>query len=206
MSRKEQSEKLRYLVLLALFIAIELAMKLMGLGNVPVGPLVMSFLTVPIAVGAILLGPSAGAVLGAAFGLASLYDAITGTGGMTHFFFGVSPLHTILLCVGTRTLMGFCVGWIFRGISRIDRTRVVGYFVSALSAALLNTIFFMGYIILFFYQTEFVQNLVAAKGALNPLHFVVLLVGVQGLIEAAVCTVVGGGVAKSVDLAIRKRG
>ena len=63
MSRKERSEKLRYLVLLALFIAIELMMKLTGLGNVPVGPLVMSFLTVPIAVGAILLGPSAGAVL-----------------------------------------------------------------------------------------------------------------------------------------------
>lgn len=34
----------------ALLVAIELVMKLVGLGSVPVGPLYMSFLTLPIAV------------------------------------------------------------------------------------------------------------------------------------------------------------
>ena len=37
----------------ALLVAIELVMKLVGLGSVPMGPLYMSFLTLPIAVGAI---------------------------------------------------------------------------------------------------------------------------------------------------------
>mgnify|MGYP000979754528 CR=1 FL=1 len=41
----------------ALLVAIELVMKLVGLGSVPVGPLYMSFLTLPIAVGAITTYP-----------------------------------------------------------------------------------------------------------------------------------------------------
>ena len=57
---------------------IELVMKLVGLGSVPMGPLYMSFLTLPIAVGAITMGPAVGALLGGVFGAVSFYDAITG--------------------------------------------------------------------------------------------------------------------------------
>ena len=39
-----------YIAEMGLLIAIELVMKLTGLGSVPVGPLYMSFLTVPIAI------------------------------------------------------------------------------------------------------------------------------------------------------------
>ena len=35
--------------------------------------------------------------------------------------------------------------------------------------------------------------------------FIVLVVGVQGLIEAIACTVVGGGVAKGVDVALNRK-
>ena len=46
----------------------------------------------------------------------------------------------------------------------------------------------MGYIILFFYNTEVVQNKVAELGATNPFMYVVLLVGVQDIIEeVSVC-------------------
>ena len=59
-----KTTNVRYLAQLALLAAIEVVMKLMGLGSVPVGPLYMSFLTVPIAVGAMTMGPTAGAILG----------------------------------------------------------------------------------------------------------------------------------------------
>jgi uncharacterized membrane protein len=49
---------IRTLTRLALLVAIELVMKAVGLGSVPVGPLYMSFLTLPIAVGAITMGPA----------------------------------------------------------------------------------------------------------------------------------------------------
>ena len=178
---------------IALLIAIELVMRLLGLGSIPVGPLVMSFLTLPIAIGAMIVGPVAGAILGAVFGFASLYDAITGKSAMTGFFFQYSPVSTIILCVGMRILMGVACAYVFKAFSKLDKGKKTwSCFVGALSAPLLNTIFFMGYIILFFYKTDFVQNLVASKGALNPLHFVILLVGVQGLIEAVTVCIIGG--------------
>lgn len=201
---ERKNKKLYDLVLLALFIAIELAMYMMGLGMVPVGPLKMSFLTVPVAVGAILMGPWQGAVLGVAFGLCSLWDAISGSSMMTNTFFAFSPVHTVILCVGMRALMGFCVGHIFKALCRLDRKRIVSYYASALTAPLLNTIFFMGYIVLVFYKTDYIQNLVSAKGAANPFMFVILLVGVQGLVEMIVCTITAGAASKGVAVALKK--
>lgn len=200
-----KNKKLYDLVLLALFIAIELAMYLMGLGLVPIGPLKMSFLPVPVAVGAILMGPWQGAILGAAFGLCSLWDAVSGASIMTNAFFAISPVHTVILCVGMRALMGLCVGLLFQLLRRIDGKKILSYYVSALAAPLLNTVFFMGYIVLFFYQTDYIQNLVSTKGAANPFMFVILLVGVQGLIEMVVCTITGGSAARGVAVALRKK-
>lgn len=182
---------------LGLLIAIELVMKLIGLGSVPVGPLYMSFLTVPIAIAAMLLGPAAGAITGAVFGLVSFYDAVTGVSVMTGAFFQLSPVNTFILCVGTRVLMGIIVGLLFRLFHALDRGKTVCFLLGALSAPLLNTFFFMGYIILVFYQTEYIQNLVAKLGAANPIAFVLMLVGIQGLIEAVVCGVAGTIVAKT---------
>ena len=181
----------RTLTQLAILVAIELVMKLIGLGSVPVGPLYMSFLTVPIAVGAIVLGPAASAILGGVFGIVSFMDAVKGASIMTSSLLAVSPVHTFILCFGMRVLMGVCVGLVYSGMASICRRSVVNCFVTSLSAPLLNTLFFMGYIVLAFYQTDYVQSLVIATGAGNPLMFVVLRVGVQGVVEAIVCSVTG---------------
>ena len=197
----------RFLAQLALLIAIQVVMRVLGLGRVPIGPLNMSFLTLPIAIGAMLMGPLTGAILGGVFGLFSLWDAISGAGGMTSFFFQNNPVSTVILCVGMRILMGVCCGLIFKAVSKLDRDeKTWSYFVGALSAPLLNTIFFMGYIILMFYNTEYIQNIVATKGALNPLHFVVLLVGVQGLIEAVSVAIIGGILTKVLSKVVKNYG
>lgn len=194
-----KTTNVRFLAQLGLLAAIEIVMKLIGLGSVPVGPLYMSFLTVPIAVGAMTLGPSAGAILGAVFGLVSFKDAMTGASAMTGVFFQISPVHTFILCVVMRAIMGFCVGLLFKALRLIDRKGGWSYFIGAISAPLLNTLFFMGYIVAVFYQTEYIQGLVSTKGASNPLMFVVLLVGVQGLIEAIVCCAAGGVITRAVS-------
>ena len=182
----------------ALLVAIELVMKLVGLGSVPVGPLYMSFLTLPIAVGAITMGPAVGALLGGVFGAVSFYDAVTGASAMTGALFQVSPLNTFVLCVGMRVLMGLCVGLVFAALKKLDRSRTWSYIVSAMCAPALNTLFFMGYIVLAFYNCDYVQNLVSVKGAANPFMFVVLLVGVQGVAEFLVSGILGGVVARAV--------
>ncbi|MBQ9890469.1 MAG: ECF transporter S component [Firmicutes bacterium] len=205
METKTKKLNTKLLVQLALLVAIQVVMRLLGLGRVPIGPLNMSFLTLPIAVGAMLLGPLAGGILGGVFGLFSLWDAISGAGGMTSFFFQNSPVSTVILCVGMRILMGVCCALIFRLFAKLDKDeKTWSYFVGAISAPLLNTIFFMGYIILVFYNTEIVQNSVASKGALNPIAWVVALVGVQGLIEAVAVCIIGGILAKVLSKVIRK--
>ena len=122
-----KTTNVRYLAQLALLAAIEVVMKLMGLGSVPVGPLYMSFLTVPIAVGAMTMGPTAGAILGGVFGCVSFKDALAG-GGMTGMFFQISPINTFVLCVVMRVLMGWCVGLLFRVLRRVDHKKELELF------------------------------------------------------------------------------
>ena len=194
----------KLLAQIALLIAIQIVMRLIGLGRVPIGPLNMSFLTLPIAIGAMLMGPVTGAILGGVFGLFSFWDAVSGAGGMTSFFFQFNPVSTFFLCVVMRVLMGVCCAWIFRLFAKLDRDeKTWSYFVGALSAPLLNTIFFMGYIVLFFYNTEVVQNKVVELGAANPFMYVILLVGVQGLIEAVTVAILGGILAKVLSKVVR---
>ena len=201
---QKQQSNTRRMAQLALFIAIIFVMRITGLTRIPIGPLYMTLSMIPIAIGAMLIGPAGGAVLGLVYGCTSLYDAITGASVMTGAFFQVSPVHTVLMCVGTRVLVGFLTGWLFRAVHKIDRTKTVSYFIGGLLAPVLNTVLFMGYIVLFFYRTEFVQNMVVKLGASGPLMLVVLMVGVQGLLEAAGGLVIGGAVTKAVAHAIKQ--
>ena len=178
--------------------AIELVMKLTGLGSVPVGPLYMSFLTLPIAIGAMIAGPAAGAFLGLVFGAISFKDALTGGSVMTSTLLAVDPVHTFILCVVTRVIMGWLAGLVFKAAKAADRKKRFCYFAGALSAPLLNTLLFMGYLCLAFYDSDYVQGLASGLGATNPLTFIVLLVGIQGLLEALVCGITGGFISAAV--------
>ena len=177
MSRRIESQKLRFLCLISVFVAIELLLKFTGLGNIPINPVLnVTLLTIPVAIGAILLGPLAGTILGAVFGATSFIQPMS---PMIAAFIPISLPHTIVLCVCMRALMGFCVGWIFRLFRRIDSKKVFCYFGASFFTALLNTLFFMGYLVLVFYKSEYVMEKVAKLGALNPFHFVILFVGVN---------------------------
>lgn len=168
---KNKQINTRYITELGLFIGVILLMKLTGLSSIPVGPLVMTFTMIPIAVGAMLLGPLAGTILGLFYGLLSLYDAITGKSLMTGLFFQYSPFLTVLLCVGTRTLVGYLTGLLFHLFQKLDRRRIWSYFAGGLLAPMLNTFFFMGFIVLAFYRTDYIQSRVFAltKGVPAPL-------------------------------------
>lgn len=75
----------------------------------------------------------------------------------------------------------------------------------AVSAPLLNTVFYMGLMCLLFYNCDYVQNMIAATGATNPILFVLAVVGVQGVIEVLVCGVIGTIISKAVDAALGRR-
>lgn len=194
------------MVELAVLLAILLMLEITGLGMFKTFGLELTILQIPVILGAIILGPAAGAILGGAFGLLSFWECF----GKSQFgatLLGIDPILTFVVCVPTRILMGWLCGLIFKAMNqKLAGTKgdFVSYVVASLSGALLNTLFFMTTLCLCFYHTEYIQGFASALGAGNVLLFIVLFVGVQGLVEAALCTVVGAGVGKGVRHALHR--
>ena len=180
---------------MAILIAVVLIMAFTPLGYLKTAGLEISLITIPVAIGAMVIGPGAGAVLGAVFGLTSFYQCF----GMSPFgavLLSINPLYTFLVCVPTRILMGYLAGVLFKAFIKADKGNTVCYFVGGFMTAFLNTLFFMGTLILFFWNTEYIQSLNAA-GA-NPFMFVIAFVGINGVVEWIATTVAGGIVSKAV--------
>ena len=104
----------KYMVELAAMIAIIIIMAFTPLGYIKLPGLTITFLTIPVAVGAIILGPVGGLICGLTFGLTSLYQAVTGGSVFTFALFNISPVFTIILTVVPRTLEGLLTGLIFK--------------------------------------------------------------------------------------------
>lgn len=73
MTKKKFSTK--FLVEMALLVAIILIMAFTPLGYIKTAGIEITLIVVPVAVGAVTLGPAAGAILGGVFGLASFCAA-----------------------------------------------------------------------------------------------------------------------------------
>ena len=100
----KKQTNVRYLVQLSLLAAIELVMAYTPLGYLRVFALEITFLMVPVTLGAILLGPAAGAVLGGVFGLTSFATCFS-VSGFGDVLLSINPVFTFLVCVPTRILV-----------------------------------------------------------------------------------------------------
>jgi uncharacterized membrane protein len=196
---KARNEKTTFLVEMAMMIAIILIMANTPLGYIRTPGLSLTLLTVPVSVGAVILGPLGGALCGLTFGISSFVNGMSSS-----ILFQINPFGYFITTVVTRVLVGLCTGLIFRALHKRKSTNRVSYYVTCLSCPLLNTLFFMTSLVLFFYGSDYIQNFVTALGASNPLVFVLLFVGVQGAIEAAVCFVVGSAVSRTLYGVFRK--
>ena len=62
----------------------------------------------------------------------------------------------------------------------------------------------MGFLCIFFYNTEYIQGIASGLGAGNPILFVAAFVGIQGLIEAGICFVIGSIVSRALFSALKR--
>ena len=74
-----QDKRIQYLTRLAVFVAVTLVMAYTPLGYLRTPGLEITFLMIPVTVGAIVLGPAAGAILGGVFGLTSFFQCLDGS-------------------------------------------------------------------------------------------------------------------------------
>ena len=191
----KQTSGTRRLTQLALLAALLLVMNFTPLGYLQVGPLSMSLMSIPVAIGAMLMGPVDGAILGGVFGATSFLQAVQGTSAMGAALFAYSPVGSFVVCFVARVLVGLCCGLVYQGMRKIlpGKEKVCAA-VGGFSAAFLNTVFFMGFLVLLFYGSPYVQGIVEALGVSNPLAFVVAVVGVQAIVEWAACCVLAAAV------------
>ncbi len=193
------------LVTLGLLTGVLLLMSFTPLGYFHTIGLDVSLMMIPVAIGAMLLGPNAGAWLGLVFGGTSFYQALTGASAFSTMLLNINPFYAFLLCVPTRVLMGFLTGLIFKVVQFFDWRKTICYFIGGFFAAFLNTVFFMSVFILCYWNTEFVQGINETLGSSSPLPFVVAFVGVNGALEMSASCLVGGIVAKAVSRALYKK-
>ena len=188
---KKQGINVHSLTQLALLFALELVMANTPLGMLPIGPINASLLTIPVAIGAMLLGPAAGALLGALFGATSYLNAVQGKSALGVALMNASPARSFVQAVIGRILCGLCCGLIYMAAKKLlPKNKKLCCGIGALAAPLLNTFFYMGFMMLLFYNTEFVQSKAEALGVGNPISLIIAMVGVQGLGEAAICCVI----------------
>lgn len=193
----EKHQKIRRLVLLSMLITIIIVLAFTPLGYIKTLGLEITLLVVPVVIGAINLGPKAGAILGLTFGLSSFIQCF----GLSEFgvmLFSINPWLTAILCILPRTLMGFLVGVIFKALNKICKKDLVAHVVACVSGALLNTILFMTFLCLFFYNTAEISTIVNEIGANSVIMFIILFVGINGLVEAIVNFIVGTCISKTI--------
>ena len=116
------------------------------IGGLRIGPLTITFNCLPLAVGAIFLGPVYGAILGLVFGLCSFIASFT-TGSLTTILLNVNPFLTFLMCVVPRVICGFVPGLIFKHLPKDSEPKRLG--ASALCCALVPI---AGNVFLFIYS------------------------------------------------------
>ena len=184
-----KNAKTQTLTRIALLCALLLLMSFTPLGYMPIGPFAVTFLTIPVIVGAVTSGPAVGAFLGLIFGLTSFANAFSSA--MGGVLLNINPIYTFILCVVPRVLEGLLSGYIYKLLNRSGKDNPISVIIGSMSCPVLNTVLYMSALVLLFGNTEYILNL---RGGQNILMFVVSFVGLQAVVEALVCTVIGSAV------------
>ena len=183
----------KQLVILGLLAALVLIMSSTPLGTLPLGPLSITLNMIPIAIAAIAVGPVGGLIIGSVFGMFSFCQAM-GIGvpsGLGIITFGISPVLTFIQRVVSRALVGFLAGCIYKAMKKLSGS-IVAFFVTGASAAILNFVFFMGMLILFFGGAESMAAIWAGK---TVIAYLIATFTSNTIFEIIVTTVLTGVVA-----------
>lgn len=190
--KSETRRKTYKLTSLALLMAVIVIMSFTPVGYLKVGIVTITFITIPVAIGASTFGVAYGATLGLVFGITSFIQCLT-IDEMGIFLFSVNPFLTFVVCVVPRILVGIVPALISRLLKKKVSEKIY-HFVSAFSCALSNTVFFGAAMICFF------GSLTYANTTIKDLMIAAILT--NGLIEMIVACFIGGAVSLAVSKAI----
>ncbi|MDL2273148.1 ECF transporter S component [Oscillospiraceae bacterium OttesenSCG-928-G22] len=145
---RRSKNKVETLVKLGVLSAIILILALSPLGYMPLGAMRITIVQIPVIIGACLLGPLSGGVLGLVFGLTSLYLAPTDP--VFAAILNINPVMMAVICIVPRVLVGVVAGHVSRLLNRFDRTGLIAYGAAGAAGSAVNTLLVLGSIFVFF--------------------------------------------------------
>lgn len=185
----------RWMVGVALFVALQLVLQFTGIGLIPLPLIKATTLHIPVIIGAVVLGPLAGAILGGVFGLCSMWTNTVSPGLISFAFSPVlagetggaaGAVKAVWIALGCRILIGVVSGWLWTLLKRVKVNDLIALPVVGVAGAMTNTVLVMGSIY-FFLCPEFA----AAKN-----------VGMEAVLGLVMTTVTTSGVAEAIAAAI----
>ena len=197
MNRKKMDT--RYMAVLAMFCGILLVMGATGIGFIPLPVIKATTMHIPVILGAILLGPAAGAVLGGVFGLCSIWANTTSPGLLA---FAFSPfmtteglpgvLKSLWIALGCRILLGVIAGWLWKGLKKVLKQDYLALPVTAAVSTICHTVLVMGSIYLLLAQQYAQAKNVAITAVFGLVMGTVTASGIpEAIIAAVLVTVIG---------------
>ena len=209
---KKERFTTRRMVLLAMFCALMLVLQITGIGLIPLPVIKATTMHIPVILGAVLLGPGAGAVLGALFGLCSIW-ANTVTPGLLSFAFSpfmsseglVGVVKSIWIALGCRTLFGFAAGWLWKLMRKISKNDYVALPVTAAISTIVHTSLVMGSIYILLTQQYAEAKNVALSAVFGLIMGTVTASGIPEAIAAAILVTVIGKALLRIQSKMKKR-
>lgn len=193
-NNKGQMMSTKDLVLLSLLTALVAILAYFG-GFIKIGGLASISLTlIPVVLGAALLGPYAGAWLGAVSGAVFFMTADAA------FWLGLSVFGTILTVMVKGAVAGLAAGYVYKLLEK--KNRYLAIVVAAVVAPVVNTsIFLIGCIIFFM---DAVRDMSAGAGMGIGGYLIVGFVGLNFVFELIVNVILSPALARLIDIAEKK--
>ena len=196
---KQKTMDIRYMALLAMLCGVLLVMGMTGIGFIPLPVIKATTMHIPVILGAILLGPKAGAVLGALFGLCSIW-ANTTAPGLLSFAFSpfmsteglVGVVKSLWIALGCRILFGLLAGWLWMIFRKLLKHEYVALPVTAAVATICHTLLVMGSIYVLLTQQYAAAKNVAISAVFGLIMGTVTASGIPEAIAAAILVTVIG--------------
>lgn len=188
----KNNEKVARLVLIALLTAIMIIMSTTPLGYLKIGLLEITLNVIPLGIAAVSLGPVGGIAVGAVFGITSFLQCL-GIGGvspMGAILLEINPVLTFILCLLPRVLVGLITGLLHKPMIKKIGNKIP-CFITGFLTAFLNTVLFMGMLVLLFGKTDYLQELIAGR---NIIVFICAFVGVNAISEMVASTLITGAI------------
>lgn len=198
---KAKKHDTRWMVSVALMAAIVIVLANTPLGMIQLPIIKATTVHIPVILGAILLGPGAGAILGAVFGICSL---ISNTMAPTLLSFAFSPflsttgipgaLKAIWISVGCRILIGVAAGWLWVLFTKIKLNQFIALPIVGFVGSMVNTVTVMGSIYFLFAQQYAEAKEVALTAVFGLVMGTVTASGIPEAIAAAILVLALGKV------------